>query len=379
MQRLMLFNDEQKMIVETARKFAEKELMPVAGEMDEREEFPRKLLKNMGELGFMGLLCPEEYGGSGMDALVYASVAEEIGHGWLAAGGTFSVHIMVEQLILKHGTEEQKNKYLSALCSGESLGAIAMTETGAGSDLASIRSTAEKTKDGYRLNGNKIFITTGGEADIYLALFRTGQERSNASVFIVEKDTPGFSFGKKEHKMGYGSSPTRELIFEDCFVPDENLMGSAGKGMEIILGSLDSGRIGVAAISVGVAQAAYEYALHYASQRVQFGKPISDFQGIQFMLADMATGIVASRQLVGQAARLRDAGLSYTCEAAMAKLFASDTAMNVTTNAVQILGGYGYMKEYPVERYMREAKILQIVEGTNQIQRVVIARNILKK
>ncbi|MBE3589173.1 MAG: acyl-CoA dehydrogenase family protein [Thermoanaerobacteraceae bacterium] len=379
MQQRLFFNDEQEMIIQTARKFAEKEMMPVAGEMDEREEFPEGILRKMGELGFMGLLCPEEYGGSGMDTVTYAAVAEEIGRGWIAVGGAFSVHIMVEQLILKYGTEEQKSKYLPRLCSGELLGAIAMTEPGAGSDLSAIRSSAEKINDGFRLNGNKIFITTGGEADVYLVLFRTGPERSNTSVFVVEKGAAGFTFGKKERKMGYGSSPTRELIFEDCFVPAENLVGGAGKGMEIVLSSLDSGRIGVAAISVGVAQAAYEYALQYASQRVQFGRPIADFQGIQFMLADMVTGINASRLLVYQAARLRDAGLPYTCEAAMAKLFASDTAMNVTTDAVQILGGYGYMKEYPVERYMREAKMLQIVEGTNQIQRVVIARNILKK
>jgi alkylation response protein AidB-like acyl-CoA dehydrogenase len=262
------------------------------------------------------------------------------------------------------------------MCSAELIGAIAMTEVDAGSDVSAIRSSAVAKDGGYLLNGNKIFITTGGEAELYLVLFRTGRERKNTSIFIVEKETEGFSFGKKEKKMGYHSSPTRELIFENCFVPAENLVGQLGEGLKVILSALNSGRIGVAAMSVGVSQAAFDYALRYARQRVQFGKPIVEFQGIQFMLADMAVSIAAARELVYKAARLKDLGRKFDMEAAAAKLFASDTAMKVTTDAVQILGGYGYIKEYPVERYMRDAKMLQIVEGTNQIQRLVIARNL---
>lgn len=373
-----IFTDEQVMIRNTAKSFVDKEVIPVASEMDEREEFPRELFLNLADLGFVGLMCPEPYGGLGMDTLTYVTVVEEISRGWIALAGTFTVHAMVEHLIYNYGSEEQKRKYLPRLCSGESIGAIAMTEPGAGSDLSAIRSTAVRKDEGFVLNGNKIFITTGGEADIYIVLFRTGRERAETTTFIVEKSTSGFNFGKKERKMGYGSSPTMELIFEDCFISAENLVGRTGQGMKVVLSALDGGRIGVAAMAVGVARAAYEYALQYARQRVQFGKPIAEFQGIQFMLADMATNISAARQLVYHAARLKDVGLSYTCEAAMAKLLASDTAMKATTDAVQILGGYGYIKDYPVERYMREAKMLQIVEGTNQIQRVVIARNLLK-
>ena len=371
-----IFSNEQMLAVNTAKSFVDKEIIPIASEMEEKGEFPRKEFKKLSDLGFAGITCPVEYGGSEMDTVTYVAVLEQISRGWIALGGALSVHTMVEELLLKHGNQEQKSRYLQKMCSAELIGAIAMTEVDAGSDVSAIRSSAVAKDGGYLLNGNKIFITTGGEAELYLVLFRTGRERKNTSIFIVEKETEGFSFGKKEKKMGYNSSPTRELIFENCFVPAENLVGQLGEGLKVILSALNSGRIGVAAMSVGVSQAAFDYALRYARQRVQFGKPIVEFQGIQFMLADMAVSIAAARELVYKAARLKDLGRKFDLEAAMAKLFASDTAMKVTTDAVQILGGYGYIKEYPVERYMRDAKMLQIVEGTNQIQRLVIARNL---
>ena len=372
-----IFTKEQIKAKKQARLYMEKEVSTVADEMDEQAIFPKDLFFRLGKLGFTGIMCPKKYGGSGMDTVAYAGVAEELSRGWLAFGGTYSIQMTVSQLILNNGTEKQKKKYLPRLCTCESIGAIAMTETAAGSDVASISSTAMPCKHGYLLNGSKLFITPGGEADIYIVLFNTGSKRTDKAMFIVEKDTPGFYFGRKERKMGYKSSPTWELIFENCFVPSANIIGKTSNGLHVTLKALECGRIGVGAVAVGLAQAALDQALTHAKQRVQFGKPIADFQGIQFMLADMATSINAARQLVYYSARLRDAGASYNCEAAMAKLFASDTAMKVTTEAVQIFGGYGYMLDCPVQRYMREAKALQIVEGTNQIQRIVIARNIL--
>jgi len=371
-----LFTDEQRLVRNTARVFAERELIPAASDLDEREVFARELFLKLAELGFTGLMCPEKYGGSGMDTVTYVAVLEEISRGWVAMGGTLSVHIMVEQLLLSAGNEEQKTRFLGPLCRGEVLGAIAITEPEAGSDIGSIRTTAAARGEDFVLNGNKIFITSGGEADLYLVLCRTGRSGAETAVFAVEKGTPGLYFGKKERKMGYGGSPTRELVFENCVIPGRNLLGRPGEGIKLMLRALDGGRIGVATMAVGLSQAAFDCALAYARERRQFGRPIISFQAIQFMLADMATGIAAARQLTYHAARLRDSGVPYTKEAAMAKLFASDTAMKITTDAVQILGGYGYMKDYPVERYMREAKMLQIVEGTNQIQRLVIARRL---
>lgn len=363
---------EQEMIRQTVRQFVENEVVPVASAMEEREEFPRALFARLGELGLKGLTAPEEFGGSGVDTVTYMIVLEELARGWMALAGTYSVHTAAIHLFLDHGSAQQKEKYLPCLV-GDEIGAIAMTEPEAGSDLSGIRSTMDPCPEGFKLNGNKIFISTGGEADIYLVLMRHGDAQS---MVIVEKGTPGFTFGKKERKMGYEGSPTRELIFNDCVVPKENLFGPPGKGLAAILQCLEFARIGVGAIAVGVARAALETALSYIRERRQFGKAIIEFQGIQFMVADMATSLAAARGLVYAAAAARDRGERYILESSMAKLFATDMAMKVTTDAVQLLGGYGYTKDYPVERYMREAKLMQIAEGTNQIQRLIICKNL---
>lgn len=369
---MLELTSEQIMIQKTVRQFVDNEVVPVAGSMEEREEFPRALFARLGELGLKSLIVPEEFGGSGVDTVTYMIVMEELARGWMALAGTYSINNLVVELFLQHGSAGQKGKYLPRLL-GDEIGAIAMTEPGAGSDLSGIRSTMEPCSEGFRLSGNKIFISTGGEADIYLVLMRHGDGQS---MVVVENGTPGFTFGKKERKMGYEGSPTRELVFEDCVVPEENLLGTPNKGVSMILGCLEFGRIAVGALSVGVARAALETALGYIRERRQFGKAIIEFQGIQFMVADMATSVAAAREMVHAAARARDRGGRFTLESSMAKLFASDMAMRVTTDAVQLLGGYGYTKDYPVERYMREAKLLQIAEGTNQIQRVIICKNL---
>lgn len=291
-----------------------------------------------------------------------------------------SINNLVCFLIYKNGNEEQRRRWVVPLAKGDLFGGFVLTEPNAGSDAASIRTSADKRGDEYILNGTKIFISAGGEAEVYTVVAKTDKEKgaAGASIFVVEKGTPGFSFGKIEKKMGMCSYPTRELIFDDCKVPKDHLLGEEGKGFKMIMEALDGGRINIGAISVGLAHASLNKALNYSKERVQFGKHISEFQGIQFMLADMATDIEAARLLVYKAAYMKDHGQKVTKEAAMAKKFATDVAMRVTTDAVQILGGYGYMKDYTVERYMREAKVGQIVEGTNQIQRVVIARELLK-
>jgi len=369
---------EQKSIQEMARKFAEAELKPLAGEADEKEIFPRAQFNKMAELGFTGITCPEEYGGLGLDHVTYLVVMEEIGKACLATAGTYSVHQTAQYYIEKHGTDEQRKTYLPVMAKGEKIGALVLTEPGAGSDVASLKTRAVKKDGMFVINGNKIFITTGGEADVYIVLARVGKEAGSKgiSAFLVDRDAVGLSIGKKERKMGYGGSPTTELIFTDCAVPEKNLLGGReGQGMKQMLSSLDIGRISIGSIAVGIAQAAFEEALAYSKERVQFGHPIFSFQGIQWMFADMATKIEAARLLCYQAAYLFDqddpSSIKY---ASMAKMMATDVAMSVTTDAVQILGGYGYMKDYPVERHMRDAKILQIVEGTNQIQKIVISR-----
>ena len=371
--------EEQEAVRNMVRSFAEKELAPHVDEWEEKEIFPREAFKKIAKLGLFGLTCPEEYGGTNMGFLSSALIYEELGKTYRAMS-YLSVHNLVCFLIYKNGNEDQRNRWVVPLAKGDLFGAFALTEPNSGSDAAAIQSSAVKKGDDYVINGNKIFISAGGEADVYTVIVKTDKEKgaAGASIFVVEKGTPGFSFGNLEKKMGMCSYPTRELIFDDCIVPKDHLLGSEGKGFKMIMEALDGGRINIGAVSVGLAQAALDKALNYSKERVQFGTPISGFQGIQFMLADMATEIEAARLLVYKAAYLKDQGLKVTKEAAMAKRFATDVSMKVTTDAVQILGGYGYMKDYTVERYMREAKVGQIVEGTNQIQRVVIARELLR-
>jgi acyl-CoA dehydrogenase len=372
--------EEQEALQRTVRKFCEKEIAPIAAEADEKGEFHREIYERLADIGLLGIPCPEEYGGAGLDYMTYIVVVEEIAKVCLSTAVGLGVQGLPQIMINMFGTDEQKNKYLAPLASGEMLGAFALTEPGSGSDAASLKTSAKLDGDYYVLNGSKIFITHGGVADVYLAMAKTNPEKGprGISSFIVEDGTPGFSFGKTEKKMGLRSSPTREIIFEDCRVPRENLVGNDGDGFKIAMIALDSGRITIGASGVGLAQAALDESINYAQQREQFGKPIASFQGLQFMLADMATSIRAARNLVREAAYLKDYGKPFSHVAAMAKLFATDTAMKVTTDAVQIFGGYGYMQDYPVERLMRAAKVTQIVEGTNQIQRMVIARHLLR-
>ncbi|MFY9411485.1 MAG: acyl-CoA dehydrogenase, partial [Dethiobacteria bacterium] len=361
-----ILTEEQEMTRQMVRDFAEKEVQPSAGERDDKELFSREIFNKMGELGLTGIPWPEEYGGAGGDFISYVITVEELSRVDASTGTTLSAHISLASWpIFKYGNEEQKKKYLEPLALGEKMGAFALTETTAGTDAAAAQATARLDGDSYILNGTKIFITNGGEAEINIVFAMTDPEKKSRgmSAFIVEKGTPGFSFGKKEQKRGLRSSPTLELIFEDCRVPKENLLGKEGEGLKIALSTLDGGRNGIAAQAVGIAQGALEEAVAYAKSREQFGQPIANFQAISFMLADMATKIEAARLLTYQAAFLEKEGLSYGKASAMAKLFASEAAMEITTNAVQIFGGYGYTRDYPVERFMRDAKITQIYEG----------------
>lgn len=373
--------DEQKMLQSMVRDFAVNEVEPTAAERDEEERFDREIFDKMAELGLTGIPWPEEYGGSGMDYVSYVIAVEELSRVCASTGVTLSAHVSLASWpIYKYGTEEQKQKYLRRLAEGSAIGAFALSEPGAGSDVASMKMTAKKDGDDYVLNGNKVWITNGGVADIYVVFAKTDLDAKHRgiSAFIVEKGTEGFSFGKKEKKLGIRSSPTTELIFENCRIPKENLLGEEGEGFKIAMTTLDGGRSGIAAQAVGIAQGALDAAIAYAKEREQFGKPIAHQQGISFKLADMATEVEAARLLTYRAAWLESQGLPYGEASAMAKLFAGDTAMRVTVEAVQIFGGYGYTKEYPVERYMRDAKITQIYEGTNEIQRLVIGRALTK-
>jgi len=332
-------------------------------------------------MGITWIFFPEEYGGAGADGLSYILAVEELSRVDDGLGVTLSASVsLCSWPIFAYGTEEQKQKYLVPLAEGSKLGAFALTEPNAGSDVSALETTAILDGDDYVLNGSKIFITNAGEAEIYVVFAMTDKSRGprGISAFILEKGMPGFSFGKKEHKMGLKTSQTMELIFQDVRVPKENLLGKEGQGFKIAMATLDGGRIGVAAQAVGIAQAALDHAIKYAKERQQFGKPIAGNQAIAFMLADMATKVDAARLLTYRAATLKDHGATYGKEAAMAKMYASDVAMAVTTDAVQIFGGYGYSREYPVERLMRNAKITQIYEGTNQVQRMVIASAILR-
>ena len=372
-------DEEQSDIRGMVRRFTEEKLTPYAAEWDEKDYFPREVYSQMAELGLMGMTTPEEYGGSALSRLAGALVYEELAKGDMATAVGLSVHNMVTGSIARFGNEEQRRRWTPRLAAGELLGAFSLSEAGAGSDAASLQCRADRRGDSYILNGTKMWVTNGGEADIYLLMARTrpGHDSSGVSCFVVEKGTPGFRFGKTERKMGLHSSPTRELIFEECAIPDAWRLGEEGQGFKIALASLDGGRVNIGAVAVGVAQAAFETATRYAREREQFGQVISSFQAIQFMLADMAMKIEAARLLVYEAAYKLDQGQGSGMYASMAKCFATDMAMEVTTNAVQVLGGAGYVRDYPVERYMRDIKVAQIFEGTNQIQRIVIARSLL--
>jgi butyryl-CoA dehydrogenase len=368
------------MLRKMVRDFAKNEIEPSAAERDEEERFDRSHFEMMGELGLTGIPWPEEYGGAGMDYLSYVIAVEELSRVCASTGVTLSAHTSLAGWPLyKFGTEEQKQKFLRPMAEGKKMGAYGLTESGSGSDAAGMKTTAVLDGDHYILNGSKIFITNAGEAEIYIVFAQTRPELKHKGItaLIVEKGTPGFTFGKKEKKLGIRSSPTLEIIFEDCRIPVENRLGEEGQGFKIAMQTLDGGRNGIAAQAVGIAQGALDAATAYAKERKQFGKPIGLQQGIGFKLADMATKIEASRLLTYQAAWRESEGLPYGKESAMSKLFAGDTAMEVTTEAVQVFGGYGYTKEYPVERYMRDAKITQIYEGTNEIQRLVISKMLL--
>ena len=372
------FTEEQEMMRKMVRDFAQAEIAPFVEKM-EQGEFPREILRKMGELGLMGIPIPEKYGGSEMDFTSYIIAIHELSRVSATVGVILSVHTSVgTNPILYFGTEEQKQKYIPKLASGEYLGAFCLTEPSAGSDAGSLKSRAVKDGDHYVINGSKVFITNAGEADVYIVFASTNPELGSKgiSAFIVEKDTPGLVFGKDEHKMGLHGSRTLQLTFEDMRVPSENLLGNEGEGFKIAMANLDAGRIGIASQALGIAEAAFEAAASYAKERVQFGKPIAAQQGVGFKLADMATSVEAAKLLIYRAADMRQRGIKCGLEASMAKLFASKTAVDVSTEAIQVFGGYGYTEDYPVERYFRDAKITEIYEGTSEIQRIVISKQL---
>lgn len=373
---------EQEMVRKVVRDFAEKEVAPKAKDIDISEEFPWDTVKKMAQNEMMGIPYPEKYGGAGGDYLSYIITVEELSRACATTGVILSAHTSLGSFpIYQWGTEEQKTKYLVPLAKGEKLGAFGLTEPNAGTDASGQQTTAVLDGDHYVLNGSKIFITNGGKADVYIIFAMTDKSKGTRgiSAFIVEKDFPGFSIGKIEEKMGIRASSTAELVFEDCIVPKENLLGREGQGFKIAMVTLDGGRIGIGAQALGIAQAALDEELKYVKERQQFGRPIGKFQGIQWYIADMATRINAARLLVYDAAWRKQTGLSYTKEAAMAKLFASETAMFVATKTVQIFGGYGFTKDYPVERFMRDAKITEIYEGTSEVMKMVVSGDLLKK
>ncbi len=376
------FNEDQMMIKELARQIAEEKIKPVREELDEKEEFPWEIMKVLAQSDLFGLFVPEQYGGLGKGCLELCIAVEELSRACLGVATTYAANALGTYPILLYGSEEQKNKYLPDIAAGKRLVAFGLTEPNAGSDAAGIQTTAKLDGNEYILNGTKQWITNGGEADIYAIIAMTDKSKGarGATAFIVEKGTPGFQFGKKEKKMGIRCSSTRELIFDNCRVPRENIIGKEGLGFIIAMKTLDNARAGVGAQGVGIAQGAFEEAFSFARKRIQFGHPIVSFQAVQHMLADMATEIEAARALVYSVARFADTGVKdFTKDSAMAKVFATDMAMRVTTNAVQVMGGSGYMREYPVEKMMRDAKILQIYEGTNQIQRNVIGQALIRE
>lgn len=372
---------EQEMVRSVVREFVKNEVEPIAAEIDETERFPRETVEKMAKYNMLGIPFPVEYGGAGGDELSYAITIEELSKACGTTGVINSAHTSLGCWpIFKYGTEEQKKKYLVPLAKGEHLGAFGLTEPNAGTDAAGQQTTAILDGDHYILNGSKIFITNGGQADTYIIFAMTDKSKGTRgiSAFIVEKDFPGFSIGKIEEKMGIRASATTELIFQNCRVPKENLIGKEGQGFKIAMTTLDGGRIGIAAQALGIAAGALDETVKYLKERQQFGRPIAKFQGLQWMVADMATEIEAARLLVYRAAYNKANGLPYGKEAAMAKLYAANCAMNVTTKCVQLFGGYGYTKDYPIERMMRDAKITEIYEGTSQVQQMVISAAVLK-
>ena len=376
-----VLSKEQEMARTLFKEFAENEVKPLAQEVDETEHFPRATVEKMQKLGFMGIPQPKEYGGQGCDTLTYVLCVEELSKVCATTGGIVSAHTSLgTDPIKKFGTPEQKEKYLRPLASGKMLGAFGLTEPGAGTDASGQQTKAVLEGDHYVLNGSKIFITNGGEADVYIIFAMTDKSKGTKgiSAFIVEKDFPGFRIGTKEKKMGIRGSSTTELIFENCIVPKENLLGQEGKGFSIAMATLDGGRIGIAAQALGIAEGALEETIAYVKERKQFGRPIAKFQNTQFQIADMATKVEAARYLVYRAAIAKDTKKRFSVEAAMAKLYAAEVAMEVTTKAVQLFGGYCYTREYPVERMMRDAKITEIYEGTSEVQRMVISSNVIK-
>ena len=377
---------EHEMARTLFREFAEKEVKPLAQEVDETEVFPRATVEKMGKLGFLGIPVPKEYGGQGCDILTYAMCVEELSKVCGTTGVIVSAHTsLCVDPIMTYGTEEQKQKYLPALAKGEKLGAFGLTEPGAGTDAQGQQTKAVLDGDEYVLNGSKIFITNGKEADVYIIFAITGvvedakgRKKKIISAFIVDKGTPGFTFGTKEKKMGIRGSSTYELIFTDCRIPKENMLGKEGKGFGIAMHTLDGGRIGIASQALGLAEGALETTIEYVKERKQFGRAIGAFQNTQFQLADMATKCEAAQMMVYKAARAKETQKVYSVEAAKAKLYAAEVAMEVTTKAVQLHGGYGYIREYDVERMMRDAKITEIYEGTSEVQRMVISGALLK-
>ncbi len=372
---------QEQLFLQMIREFAEKEVKPLAAEVDESERFPMETVQKMAKLGIMGIPFPVELGGAGGNNVLYTMAVEELSRVCATTGVIVSAHTsLCCAPIMENGTPEQKAKYLPKLTSGEWIGAFGLTEPNAGTDASAQQTIAVKEGDHYVLNGSKIFITNAGYAHVYIIMAMTDKSKGTKgiSAFIVEKDFPGFSIGKKEKKLGIRGSATCELIMENCIVPAENLLGQEGKGFGIAMKTLDGGRIGIASQALGIAQGAMDETVKYVKERKQFGKAIGQFQNTQFQLADLQTKIEAARLLVRQAAYKKDMKVPYSADAAMAKLFAAETAMEVTTKAVQFHGGYGYTREYPVERMMRDAKITEIYEGTSEVQRMVIAANLLK-
>ena len=367
-------SDEQQALLDLVRDIARREIAPHADEWERNGEFPRPAFDALGKAGLLGLVYPEEFGGGAQPNWVYLLVLEELSAALLSVGLGTSVQTLTIFPAHAYGTAEQKSRWMPPACGGEWIGAYCLSEPGSGSDASALTTKAERDGDSWVISGRKAFVTHGGDADYYLVFARTGEGSSGISCFFVPADTPGVAREKLEHKMGMRSSPTAAMVFDGARVPADHLIGETGVGFRIAMQALDGGRLGIAACSVGLARAALDAAVSFARERKAFRNPIIDFQGISFMLADMATQIEAARALTQEAARRRDEGEPFSKHAAMAKLFASDTAMRVTTDAVQVHGGYGYIEEFPVERYMREAKVLQIVEGTNQIQRLVIGR-----
>jgi butyryl-CoA dehydrogenase len=374
-------NEEQKMIQAMVKDLAQEAILPTAAERDKTKEFPADIIQQMGELGLMGMSVPPEYNGAGVDTISYSLALQEIGYACASTAIIMSVHNSVScGPIYKFGSDFLKENYLKPLAAGTKLGCFAVTEPGAGSDPAGAKSMAKKDGNSYVLNGTKAWITSGKNADVVVATAYTDKAKKHRgiSTFVLEKGMPGFIIGPEEDKMGQRASDCTSLIFEDCRVPAENLLGEEGQGFIIAMTALDEGRIGVASLSVGLSQACLDAAVTYAQERVQFGSPISKFQGIRWMIADMAVQIEAARLLTFNAASMKDRGERFTREASMAKLFASETANRSAYQAIQIHGGYGYSKEYPVERYYRDARVLTIYEGTSEVQRIVIANNTIE-